>query len=156
MFGICLFSCRIEAPDKKAAFVWCLTLHLPHPVRLFGSLPRRRSFGSSRNPRQRTTFVGQEHVTNPKDRLRGSRGGGEGGAIFLEVHVGCESLEFRETFCKGTISDDWIRLSYDMKNAADRGGCCRPRWITPPEICRIFHSYPTKAEFNNCFIIPSK
>ena len=29
-----------------------------------------------------------------------------GGAIFLEVHVGCESLEFRETFCKGTISND--------------------------------------------------
>ena len=24
-----------------------------------------------------------------------------------------------------------------MKNAADRGGCCRPRWITPSEICRI-------------------
>ena len=47
-------------------------------------------------------------MTNPKDRLRGSRGGeeGGGGAIFLEVHVGCESLEFRETFCKGTISND--------------------------------------------------
>ena len=33
-------------------------------------------------------------------------GRGGGGAIFLEVHVGCESLEFRETFCKGTISND--------------------------------------------------
>ena len=81
MFGICLFSCRIEAPDKKAAFVWCLTLHLPHPVRLFSSLPRRRSFGSSRSPLQRTTFVGQERVTNPKERVRGSRRGG-GGYLF--------------------------------------------------------------------------
>ena len=24
-----------------------------------------------------------------------------------------------------------------MKNSADRGGCYRPRWITPSEICRI-------------------
>ena len=31
----------------------------------------------------------------------------------------------------------------------------RPRWITPSEICRIL-AYPTKAEFNNCFIIHSK
>ena len=26
-----------------------------------------------------------------------------------------------------------------MKNSADRGGCYRPRWITPSEICRILH-----------------
>ena len=25
----------------------------------------------------------------------------------------------------------------DMKNYADRGGCYRPRWITPSEICII-------------------
>ena len=33
-----------------------------------------------------------------------------------------------------------------MKNSADQGGCYPPR----PK------AYPTKAEFNNCFIIHSK
>ena len=27
----------------------------------------------------------------------------------------------------------------DIKNSANRGGCYRPRWITPSEICRIPH-----------------
>ena len=38
-----------------------------------------------------------------------------------------------------------------MKNYADRGGCYPPK----PKVERDLHnsSYPTKAEFTNCFII---
>ena len=46
-----------------------------------------------------------------------------------------------------------------MKNSAGRGGCYPPRPKT--EVDNILrdlqnYSYPTKAEFNNCFIIHSK
>ena len=46
-----------------------------------------------------------------------------------------------------------------MKNSADRGGCYPPKPKT--EVNKSLRdlqnsSYPTKAEFNNCFIIPSK
>ena len=46
-----------------------------------------------------------------------------------------------------------------MKNSADRGGCHPPR--PKDEVDNIIRdlqnsSYPTKAEFNNCFIIHSK
>ena len=42
-----------------------------------------------------------------------------------------------------------------MKNSADQGGCYPPR---PNNTLRDLQnsSYPTKAEFNNCFIIHSK
>ena len=46
-----------------------------------------------------------------------------------------------------------------MKNSADRGGCYQPQpsalednTLRDPQNS----SYPTKAEFNDCFIIPSK
>ena len=56
------------------------------------------------------------------------------------------------------ISDYWIRLSYDLNNYGDRGGCYRPWWIAPSEICMSLDH--TKAKSNNCFyyafkIIPS-
>ena len=46
-----------------------------------------------------------------------------------------------------------------MKNSADQGGCYRPR--PKAEVDNTLRdlqnsSYPTKAEFNNCFIIHSK
>ena len=46
-----------------------------------------------------------------------------------------------------------------MKNSAGRGGCYPPR--PKAEVDNILRdlqnsSYPTKAEFNNCFIIYSK
>ena len=46
-----------------------------------------------------------------------------------------------------------------MKNSAGRGGCYPPR--PKVEVDNILgdlqnSSYPTKAEFNNCFIIHSK
>ena len=46
-----------------------------------------------------------------------------------------------------------------MKNSAGRGGCYPPR--SKVEVDNILRdlrnsSYPTKAEFNNCFIIHSK
>ena len=46
-----------------------------------------------------------------------------------------------------------------MKNSAGRGGCHQPR--PKAEVDNILRdlqnsSYPTKAEFNNCFIIHSK
>ena len=46
-----------------------------------------------------------------------------------------------------------------MKNSAGRGGCYPPR--PKAEVDNILRdlqnsSYPTKAEFNNCFIIHSK
>ena len=46
-----------------------------------------------------------------------------------------------------------------MKNSTGRGGCYPPRPNT--EVDNILldlqnSSYPTKAEFNNCFIIHSK
>ena len=46
-----------------------------------------------------------------------------------------------------------------MKNYADRGGCYPPR--LKAEVDNTFRglldsSYPTKAEFINCFIIHSK
>ena len=48
---------------------------------------------------------------------------------------------------------------YDMKNYADRGGCYLPR--PKAEVDNTLRdllnsSYPTKAEFVNCFIIHSK
>ena len=46
-----------------------------------------------------------------------------------------------------------------MKNSAGRGGCYPPRpKASVDNILRDLHysSYPTKAEFNNCFIIYSK
>ena len=36
------------------------------------------------------------------------------------------------------FSNYWIRLSYDMKNYADLGGC-RLRRIIPSEVCIILH-----------------
>ena len=46
-----------------------------------------------------------------------------------------------------------------MKNSADRGRCYPPK--PKAEVDNSLRdlqnsSYPTKAEFNNCFIIPSK
>ena len=46
-----------------------------------------------------------------------------------------------------------------MKNSADQGGCYPPR--QKAEVDNTLRdlqnsSYPTKAEFNNCFIIHSK
>ena len=46
-----------------------------------------------------------------------------------------------------------------MKNSADRGGCHPQR--PKPEVDNTFRdlqnsSHPTKAEFNNCFIIHEK
>ena len=46
-----------------------------------------------------------------------------------------------------------------MKNSADQGGCYPPR--PKAEVDNTLRdlqnsSYPTKAEFNNCFIIHSK
>ena len=46
-----------------------------------------------------------------------------------------------------------------MKNSAGRGGCYPPR--PKADVDNILRdlqnsSYPTKAEFNNCFIIHSK
>ena len=46
-----------------------------------------------------------------------------------------------------------------MKNSADQGGCYLPR--PKAEVDNTLRdlqnsSYPTKAEFNNCFIIHSK
>ena len=46
-----------------------------------------------------------------------------------------------------------------MKNSADQGGCYPPR--LKAEVDNTLRdlqnsSYPTKAEFNNCFIIHSK
>ena len=46
-----------------------------------------------------------------------------------------------------------------MKNSADQGGCYPPRpSASVDNTLRDLQnsSYPTKAEFNNCFIIPSK
>ena len=46
-----------------------------------------------------------------------------------------------------------------MKNSAGRGGCYPPRpKAEVDDILRDLQnsSYPTKAEFNNCFIIHSK
>ena len=46
-----------------------------------------------------------------------------------------------------------------MKNSAGRGGCYPPRpKVEVDNILRDLQnsSYPTKAEFNNCFIIHSK
>ena len=40
-----------------------------------------------------------------------------------------------------------------MKNSAHLRGVTT---LTPPKICRSNSSYPTKAEFNNCFITHSK
>ena len=58
-----------------------------------------------------------------------------------------------------TSSSYWIRLSYDMKNSADQGGCYPQR--SKAEVDNTLrdlqnYSYPTKAEVNNCFIIHSK
>ena len=58
------------------------------------------------------------------------------------------------------FSNYWMRLSriwriLQIKESVIHKGR-RPRWITPSEICRINSSYPTKAKFNNCFIIHSK
>ena len=49
----------------------------------------------------------------------------------------------------------------DMKNSANRGGCYPPRPKTKIKVDNTLRdlqnsSYPTKAEFNNCFIIHSK
>ena len=46
-----------------------------------------------------------------------------------------------------------------MKSSADRGGCYPPK--PKAEVDNSLRdlqncSYPTKTEFNNCFIIPSK
>ena len=43
----------------------------------------------------------------------------------------------------------------DMKNSADQGGCM---WVYVDNTLRDLQnsSYPTKAEFNNCFFIHSK
>ena len=46
-----------------------------------------------------------------------------------------------------------------MKNYADRGGCypLRPKAEVENTVRGLhYSSYPTKAEFNNCFIIHSK
>ena len=46
-----------------------------------------------------------------------------------------------------------------MKNSAGRGGCYPPRLKAEADnILRDLQnsSYPTKAEFNNCFIVHSK
>ena len=46
-----------------------------------------------------------------------------------------------------------------MKNSADQGGCYpqRPKAEVGNTLCDLQNSsYPTKAEFNNCFIIHSK
>ena len=46
-----------------------------------------------------------------------------------------------------------------MKNSADRGGCYPPRPKAKVDnTLRDLQnsSYPTKAEFNNCFIVHSK
>ena len=56
------------------------------------------------------------------------------------------------------FSNYWMRLSrigrilQIKEGVIDRGRW--PRWITPSEICNS--SYPSKGEFNNCFIIHSK
>ena len=54
------------------------------------------------------------------------------------------------------LSNYWMRLSRIWRILQIREGVIhrgrRPRWITPSENS----SYPTKAEFNNCFIIHSK
>ena len=51
----------------------------------------------------------------------------------------------------------WLRLKNmnmkDMKNSADQWGCYPTR---PKAYLLKNFSYPTKAEFNNCFIIHSK
>ena len=46
----------------------------------------------------------------------------------------------------------------DMKNYDDRGGCNPPRLIAEVDntLRDLQNSYPTKAEFINCFIIHSK
>ena len=47
----------------------------------------------------------------------------------------------------------------DMKNSADQGGCCpqRPKAEVDNTLRDLQNSsYPTIAEFNNCFIIHSK
>ena len=59
------------------------------------------------------------------------------------------------------ISNYWMRLSRIWRILQIKEGVIhrgrRPRWITPSEICRMKNSsYPTKTEFNNCFIIHSK
>ena len=41
-----------------------------------------------------------------------------------------------------------------MKNSAEQGGCYRV--LPKAEVDLQNSSYPTKAEFNNCFIIHSK
>ena len=48
-----------------------------------------------------------------------------------------------------------------MKNSADQGGCYPPAQRPKAEVdntLRVLQnsSYPTKAEFNNCFIVHSK
>ena len=46
-----------------------------------------------------------------------------------------------------------------MKNSADQGGCYPPRPTASVDNTLLDlqnSSYPTKAEFNNCFIIHSK
>ena len=58
------------------------------------------------------------------------------------------------------LSSHWMRLSRIWRILQIKEGVIhpewRPRWITPSEICRIFDNDPTKAEFNNYFIIHSK
>ena len=54
-----------------------------------------------------------------------------------------ENLRTRLCYIWRISLNFWIRLSYDMKNSADLGGCYPPRpsalWITPSLICRILH-----------------
>ena len=57
------------------------------------------------------------------------------------------------------FSSYWMRLSRIWRILQIKEGVIhrgrRPRWITPPRDLQN-SSYPTKAEFNNCFIIHSK
>ena len=137
---------------NTSALYYLRAWHRLHPVRLFGSLPRRRSFGSSRNPLQRTTFVRQECVTNPKDRLPGRWGGG--GLSFLKFMLALKVWSLEKPFVKEQLAIiEFGFLRYEE--------CCRSRRVLSAEVDNTLRdqqnsSYTTKAEFNNCFIIPSK
>ena len=84
---------------------------------------------------------------------------GEQQLVMVNYACGFNQWETGKYFEWIIISNYWMRLSRIWRILQIKMGVIhrgqRPRWITPSEICRFF-SYPTKAEFNNCFIIHSK
>ena len=79
--------------------------------------------------------------------------------LFTSNHrAACETLKLN-LFSVIILLQLLNEAEYDMKNSAGRGGCYPPR--LKAEVDNTLRdlqnsSYPTKAEFNNCFVIHSK